>query len=78
VAAELDQARLVQVQLQREVCQALRQFVYEPLSLVPMLETDDNIISIAHDDHVAGGRAPSPAFGPKIEDVVEIDVRQQR
>ena len=54
-----------------------RQSVQEPLGIVPVLEADDNIIGIAHDDHVAGGVASSPAFGPQIEDVVQIDVRQQ-
>ncbi len=36
------------------------------------------IIGIAHDDHVAGGLMPSPAFGPKVQDVVQVDVGKQR
>ena len=36
------------------------------------------IIGIAHDDHVARGLPPSPACGPEIEDVVEVDVGEQR
>ena len=42
------------------------------------LETDDDIVSISDHDHVARGLTPSPAFGPKIEDVVEVDVREHR
>src|SRR5258706_16255340 len=29
-----------------------------------VLEPDDEIVGIAHDDHIAGGLAPSPAHGP--------------
>ena len=78
MAAELDEAHLVRVQVQRERCQPPRQVAQEPLGLMPMLEADDDVIGIAHDDHVAGGRAPSLALGPQVEDVVQIDVRQQR
>ena len=43
-----------------------------------MLETDNEVVGIAHDDHVARGLAPSPALGPKIKDVVQVDVGKQR
>jgi hypothetical protein len=33
---------------------------------------------ITHDDHVTRGLAPSPAFSPEIEDVVQVDVGEQR
>src|SRR5262249_9377088 len=39
-----------------------------------VLESDDEIVGIAHDDHVARGLTPSPALGPEIEDVVQVDV----
>src|ERR1051325_8990764 len=42
-----------------------------------MLETDDEVVGIPDHDHVARGLLPSPAFGPEIEDIVEIDVREQ-
>jgi hypothetical protein len=32
-----------------------------------MLEAGNQIIGIAHDDHVASSLLPSPAFGPQIE-----------
>ena len=43
-----------------------------------MLETDNKVVGIAHDNHVARGLAPSPALGPKIKDVVQVDVGEQR
>src|SRR5262249_16329613 len=43
-----------------------------------VLESDDEIVGIAHDDHVARGVTPSPALGPEIEDVVQVDVGKKR
>jgi hypothetical protein len=43
-----------------------------------MLEADDEVVGVPDHDHVARGLAPSPALGPEVEDVVEIDVREQR
>ena len=37
-------------------------------SIVLMLEAQHHIVGIAHDDHVAGSLAPSPAFGPEVEE----------
>src|SRR3954451_8917942 len=41
-----------------------------------MLEAHDDVVGVSDHDHVARGLAPSPAFGPEIEDVVEVDVRE--
>ena len=43
-----------------------------------VFETDHDIVRITHDDHVACGLAPSPAFGPEIETVVQVGVGQER
>src|SRR5271169_5357419 len=43
-----------------------------------MLEANDEVVGIPHDDHVARGLAPSPAFGPEVEDVMQVDVGKQR
>ena len=52
--------------------------VEEPPGVGLVLEADDDVVGIAHDDHVAGGLAPSPALGPQVEDVVQVDVGKQR
>src|SRR5208283_5675731 len=77
-AAELDQACLVRMQRQRELLQPFAQRVPEAAGVVPALEADDDVVAVPHHDHVARGLAPSPALGPEIEDVVEIDVGEQR
>jgi hypothetical protein len=43
-----------------------------------MLEAGYQIIGIAHDDHVASGLSPSPALGPQIEYIVQVDVAEER
>ena len=42
-----------------------------------MFEPDDDIIGEFNHDQVARGLAPSPALGPEVERVVEIDVGEQ-
>ena len=44
----------------------------------PDIGVDNEVVGIAHNDHVARGLAPSPAFGPEIEDVEQVDVGKQR
>ena len=38
------------------------------------LESDHQIISITRDNHGASGLPPSPAGGPEIEDIVQVNV----
>jgi hypothetical protein len=42
-----------------------------------VLEADDKVIGISHDDHIARELAPS-VHGPKVEGVVQVDVGKQR
>src|SRR5271157_1683586 len=78
MAAKLDQAGLVRMKLQSELLEPRSHRIEETAGVVLMLEAQHHIVGIAHDDHVAGGFAPSPAFGPEIEDVVQVDVGKQR
>jgi hypothetical protein len=43
---------------------------------VPVLEADDGVIRVAHDDHVAGRMTATPLPDPQVVDVVEIDIRK--
>jgi len=38
-----------------------------------MLEPDDDIVGESHNDHVTRGLMPSPALGPEIEHVVQVE-----
>ena len=78
MAAELDQARLLQVQGERKRRQSRPQIGEEAFGVVPVLEARDGIVRIANEDHVAGRMALPPLMGPQIVDVMKGDVRQQR
>src|SRR5436190_21869542 len=43
-----------------------------------VLKPNDDVVGIAHNDHVTRGLAPSPAFGPEVEGVMQVDVGEQR
>jgi hypothetical protein len=43
-----------------------------------VFETGDNVVGIPHYGHVAGGLMPSPALGPEVEGIVQIDIGQER
>src|SRR6516162_5079331 len=76
--AELQKAGLVGVQLQPELAQSFGEFLPEPLSIRPHLESEHNIVGEAHDDHVAVRLRTTPRPDPQVEYVVEIDVGEQR
>ena len=78
VAPKFNQARLVRVQCQPERAQAVLPMPEEPLGVGAMLETQHNIVGVSDDDHVARRMTFAPALDPQIEDVVQIDIRQQR
>jgi len=43
-----------------------------------VLEPEDDVVGVAHDDHVALGLQAPPSLSPEIEDIVQVDVGQQR
>src|SRR6202040_4256301 len=73
-----NQAGLVRMKRQRELPQPFAHRVPEAPSIVLMLEAHDEVVGVSDHDHVARSLAPSPALGPEVEDVVEIDVRKKR
>ena len=73
-AAELDHAGFVRVERQRERLDPRAHRLEEPPGVGLVLEARDHIVRIADDDHVAGSLALSPAFGPQIQPVVQVDV----
>jgi len=77
-AAKLNQAGLVRMERQHEPLKPRAHRSEEATSVALALETDDQVIGITHDDHVAGGLALSPALGPQVEHVVQVDVPEQR
>ena len=78
VPSELDQPRFLGVQLQAELREPVAQISPEPLGVLPMLKPHHEVISETRDHDVAV-RVPSPPLvSPEVEDVVQVDVRQER
>ena len=50
----------------------------ESLCLCPVFETHHQIVGIPGDNDVAPRHFLAPGFYPQVEDVVQIDIRQQR
>jgi hypothetical protein len=76
VSAELDEPCLLGVQAERECRQTFFEIVQEALRITPVLEPDDLIIGVSHDDHVALGVARAPLLGPEIVDVMKVHIRK--
>ena len=78
MAAELDQARLGRVQVECEPFEPRAHVVEKAQRVSLVLEADKDVVGVAHNDHVALGLPPSPAVGPEVEPVVQVDVGQKR
>ena len=77
MSAELDQSCLFWVEIQCELSESFSQIIQEAFRILSVLEADNAIIAITHDDHVAGCMALAPLLDPKIVDVVQIGVGEQ-
>src|SRR5208337_3808796 len=73
---ELDPARLVGMQLQPKLPQPFPEVFQETVRFRLRLETEDDIIGIAHNDHVPPGVLLTPRLHPEVKDVMQIDIRQ--
>src|SRR6266511_211491 len=78
VPAELDEPGLVGMQLQPELREAFAKVGEEPLCVGLPLKARGEVVRKAHDDHIPVRVAAPPPVGPQVEDVVQVDVRQQR
>ena len=77
--AELNETGLVRVQLEREVGQPVLQIAQEPFCIPLVLEPDNEIIGVTHDDRLATGDPGAPLpLEPEVKDEVQVDVRQNR
>src|SRR5206468_3260232 len=63
--AKLDEARLAGMQLQAEPAEPLAQLGQEPLGVLAMLESHDEVIGKPHDDDVAVGLRLPPPLDPE-------------
>jgi hypothetical protein len=78
VATELDQPRLVLVQLQAELGAPQPEFFQARYRFASMFKANHEVVRIADDDDVAPAAVLPPPLHPQVQDVVQEHVRQQR
>ena len=74
--AELGEAGLLRVQAQCVLGQAFFEINQETLRILSVLEADDGIVGVAHDDHVAGSVAFAPLLDPEIVNIKPLPSRR--
>jgi hypothetical protein len=66
------------VQLQSELPHALPPIFEEPLGVGAILESQNTIVSIADHYHFSCGPVLPPVLYPKIENIMQVNVPEQR
>src|SRR5215472_15558295 len=75
---KLDDPRFVSMQLEAKPREPLAQFRQKLLCFLTVLESGNEVIGKTHKDDVPVRLLLSPSLDPEVENIVEIDVRQQR
>ena len=78
VPTKLDEPRLIGMKIQSKTSEPRLEIGKELLRFVPVLEANDRVVRVAHDNHVAGSVSLSPLVDPLIIDMMEVVVRQER
>src|ERR1700730_15167099 len=78
VPPKLDEPRLLGMKIQAKTSEPRLEVGKELLCFVPMLEANDGVVRVAHDNHVTGGASLPPLVDPLIIDMMEVNVRQER
>ena len=78
IAPELDQPRLLGVQFQTEFREPVAKVSPELLGVFPILKAHHEVVSEPHDHNVTARVASPPLVSPHIQDVVRVDVPEQR
>jgi hypothetical protein len=76
--SELQKPRFVGMQFQAELSKPLGEFRQKLLGIRFALEANHDVVRVPHDNHIAARLLSTPCLSPQIEDVMEIDIRQQR
>ena len=75
--AELDQSRLLRVQVQSEFVHPVPKCCEEAFGLPSMLETYYEVISVSDDDDLPGGVSLTPPVNPEVQCVVQKHVGER-
>jgi len=76
--AKLDEARLIGMQLKPKFRKPLPQFGLEPLRILTMLESHNEVIVVAHDYRIPMHPLLPPLPDPEVKHVVKVEISQER
>ena len=76
-ASELNQVRLVRVQVQTEGSQPRLQLLKELLGILTLFEPDDDVVNVADQAHVALAVPLTPLVSPKVKHIMKVDIGRQ-
>jgi hypothetical protein len=76
--SKLQKTGLVGIKFQTKSLKASSKRFQKPSSLLPILKADNKVVGKTHDDHIALSLLSSPLVGPKIQHIMQVDVRQKR
>ncbi len=63
------------MKLKIKSCESLFEIFQEGLGFVFVLESDDKIVRVSDDNHIALCGSFPPLVGPKIKDIMQVDIR---
>ena len=75
---ELQEPRFVGMQFQAERLKLLGGFSQKPPGIRFTLKSNHGVVRVPHDDDIAMCVFSTPRLDPEIEDVMEVNIRQQR
>jgi hypothetical protein len=78
IGAKLDQARLVWMEGKTEAFETFPEVSKESFRLLLILESQDEVVSLAHDDNVTACVAASPLLCPQVQDIAKTHIGKQR
>jgi hypothetical protein len=73
-ASELDQSRLLRMDLQSKLRQPFLKVAQEPLRVRLVLKAGNKIVSVANDDDVTPRDLLPPDLDPEVENVMQVEI----
>jgi hypothetical protein len=77
-ASELDEPGLIGMKAKAESGQAIPEVIQKTQGLPAVLESQDKVVGVPDDDHIASSKTTTPMMRPEVQDIVKVHVSQER
>ena len=78
IPTELQKSRFLGMQFPVELSHSFAEFRSELIGIRFAVKAHHDVVSEAHDDHIAVRVLPTPCLDPQVKHVMKVDVRQKR